>query len=159
VRYSRKSDSEGEQPKERLSIPLLNRTRFKTYTHADAEKVISSILLNKLNFNDGSSGEIRNRGELAEKLYLALNTAEKGKPSLVAFDKDMKTVRAASAYHASQGFDRLPARFGGEHPRFFRSITHKLPKDKADPKAPRKLSATIEFFEWRDGKAVDITKR
>ena len=92
-------------------------------------------------------------------VFCAFYTAEKGKPSLVAFDKDMKTVRAASAYHASQGFDRLPARFGGEHPRFFRSITHKLPKDKADPKAPRKLSATIEFFEWRDGKAVDITKR
>ena len=86
MRYSRKSDSEGEQPKERLSIPLLNRTRFKTYTHADAEKVISSILLNKLNFNDGSSGEIRNRGELAEKLYLALNTAEKGKRAGVALD-------------------------------------------------------------------------
>lgn len=86
VRYSRKADSEGGQPKERLSIPLLNRTRFKTYTHADAEKVISSILLNKLRFNDGSSGEIGNRGELADKLYLALNTAEKGKRAGVALD-------------------------------------------------------------------------
>lgn len=66
--------------------PILNRTRFKTYTHEDAERVISSILLNKLHFNDGSRGEIKNRGELADKLYMALNTAEKGKRAGVALD-------------------------------------------------------------------------
>ena len=86
IHYSRKADSEGEQPREYLSKPLLNRTRFKTYTQADAEKVISSILLNKLHFNDGSRGEIQNRGELANILYMALNTAEKGKRAGVALD-------------------------------------------------------------------------
>ena len=94
-----------------------------------------------------------------KNILCAFYTAEKGKPSLVAFDKDLKTVRAGSTYRASQGFDRLPARFGGDHPRFFRATTHTSPKDKSVPKASRKLSATIDFFEWRDGKAVDITKR
>ena len=94
-----------------------------------------------------------------KNILCAFYTAEKGKPSLVAFDKNMKTVRAGSTYHASQGFDRLPARFGGEHPRFFRVMTRTTPKGKSAPKASRKLSATIDFFEWRDCKAVDITKR
>lgn len=76
----------GKAQDENVPRPLLNRTRFKTYTHADAEKVISSILLNKLSFNDGSRGEIKNRGELADRLYLALNTAEKGKRAGVALD-------------------------------------------------------------------------
>ena len=94
-----------------------------------------------------------------KNILCAFYTAEKGKPTLVAFDKDMKTVRAESTYRASQGFDRLPARFGGDHPRYFRVTTHTTPKDKSAPKAARKLSATIDFFEWKDGKAVDITKR
>jgi hypothetical protein len=84
IRHSRKAEPEkheGDVPR-----PILNRTRFKTYTHADAEKVISSILLNKLNFNDGSKGEIKNRGELADKLYMTLNTAEQGKRAGVALD-------------------------------------------------------------------------
>jgi len=94
-----------------------------------------------------------------KNILCAFYTAEKGKPSLVAFDKDMKTICASSTYRASQGFDRLPARFGGDHPRFLRAITRTTPKDKSAPKASRKLSATIDFFEWRDCKAVDITKR
>ena len=89
----------------------------------------------------------------------AFYTAGKGKPSLVAFDKEMKTVRACSAYHASQGFDRLPSRFGGEHPRYFRVRTNIAPRDKAGAGKPRKMTATIDFFEWADGKAVDITRR
>ena len=94
-----------------------------------------------------------------KNILCAFYTAEKGKPTLVAFDKDMKTVRAESTYRASQGFDRLPARFGGDHPRYFRVRTNTSPRDKADPNKPRTISVTIDFFEWADDKAVDITKR
>ena len=39
------------------------------------------------------------------------------------------------------------------------SKTVRPPKNKAAPKAARKLSVMIDFFEWADGKAVDITKK
>ena len=86
----------------------------------------------------------------------AFYSAKKGQPDFIVFDKDLKVVRADCSYYASNGFDRLPARFGGDHPRFFRVRTHRAPKDKSNPKAPRKMSVTIDFFEWADGKAVDI---
>ena len=75
------------------------------------------------------------------------------------FDKDWKVVRADCTYYASNGFDRLPARFGGDHPRFLRVKTNRARTDKSDPKSPLAMSVTIDFFEWVDGKAVDITKR
>ena len=87
----------------------------------------------------------------------AFYSAKKGQPNFIAFDKDWKVVRADCTYYASNGFDRLPARFGGENPRFFRVKTVMSPKNKAEPKAQRKLSVKIDFFEWKDGKAVDIT--
>ena len=89
----------------------------------------------------------------------AFYSAKKGQPNFVAFDKDWKVVRADCTYYASNGFDRLPARFGGDQPRFFRVKTHRAPTDKANPKARRPLSVTIDFFEWKDGKPVDITQR
>ena len=90
-------------------------------------------------------------------ILCAFYPAVKGQPEFIVFDKDLKVVRADCTYHASNGFDRLPARFGGDHPRFFRVKTVMSPKNKAEPKAQRKLSVKIDFFEWVDGKAVDIT--
>ena len=87
----------------------------------------------------------------------AFYSAKKGQPNFIVFDKDWKVVRADCTYYASNGFDRLPARFGGDTPRFFRVKTVRPPKNKAEPKAQRKLSVKIDFFEWVDGKAVDIT--
>ena len=92
-------------------------------------------------------------------ILCAFYSAKKGQPNFVAFDKDWKVVRADCTYYASNGFDRLPARFGGNQPRFFRVKTHRAPTDKANPKARRPLSVTIDFFEWKDGKPVDITQR
>ena len=92
-------------------------------------------------------------------ILCAFYSAKKGQPNFVAFDKDWKVVRADCTYYASNGFDRLPARFGGDQPRFFRVKTHRAPTDKANPKARRPLSVTIDFFEWKDGKPVDITQR
>ena len=92
-------------------------------------------------------------------ILCAFYSVKKDQPNLIVFDKDLKVVRADCTYHASNGFDRLPARFGGDHPRFFRVKTVMSPKSKAAPKAQRKLSVKIDFFEWQDGKAVDITKR
>ena len=89
----------------------------------------------------------------------AFYSAKKDQPNFIAFDKDWKVVRADCTYYASNGFDRLPARFGGENPRFLRVKTVRPPKSKAAPKAARKLSVMIDFFEWADGKAVDITKK
>ena len=89
----------------------------------------------------------------------AFYSAKKGQPNFIAFDKDWKVVRADCTYYASNGFDRLPARFGGDNPRFFRVKTVRPPKSKAAPKAARTLSVMIDFFEWADGKAVDITKK
>jgi hypothetical protein len=90
-------------------------------------------------------------------ILCAFYSAKKDQPNLIVFDKDLKVVSADCTYHASNGFDRLPARFGGDHPRFFRVKTVMSPKNKAEPKAQRKLSVKIDFFEWVDGKAVDIT--
>ena len=90
-------------------------------------------------------------------ILCAFYSVKKDQPNLIVFDKDLKVVRADCTYHASNGFDRLPARFGGDHPRFFRVKTVMSPKNKAEPKAQRKLSVKIDFFEWVDGKAVDIT--
>ena len=90
-------------------------------------------------------------------ILCAFYSAKKGQPNFIVFDKDLKVVRADCTYQASNGFDRLPARFGGDHPRFFRVKTHRAQKDKSNPKAVRPLSVTIDFFEWVDGKAVDIT--
>ena len=90
-------------------------------------------------------------------ILCAFYSAKKGQPNFIVFDKDLKVVRADCTYQASNGFDRLPARFGGDHPRFFRIKTVMSPKNKAEPKAQRKLSVKIDFFEWKDGKAVDIT--
>ena len=92
-------------------------------------------------------------------ILCAFYSAKKGQPNFVAFDKDWKVVRADCTYYASNGFDRLPARFGGDQPRFFRVKTHRAPTDKANPKARRPLSVTIDFFEWKDDKPVDITQR
>ena len=92
-------------------------------------------------------------------ILCAFYSAKKGQPNFVAFDKDWKVVRADCTYYASNGFNRLPARFGGDQPRFFRVKTHRAPTDKANPKARRPLSVTIDFFEWKDGKPVDITQR
>ena len=92
-------------------------------------------------------------------ILCAFYSAKKGQPNFIMFDKDLKVVRADCTYQASNGFDRLPARFGGDHPRFFRVRTHRAPKDNSNPKAVRPLSVTIDFFEWKDGKAVDITER
>ena len=90
-------------------------------------------------------------------ILCAFYSVKKDQPNLIVFDKDLKVVRADCTYHASNGFDRLPARFGGDHPRFFRVKTVMSPKNKAEPKAQRKLSVKIDFFEWVDGKTVDIT--
>ena len=92
-------------------------------------------------------------------ILCAFYSAKKGQPNFVAFDKDWKVVRADCTYYASNGFDRLPARFGGDQPRFFRVKTHRAPTDKANPKARRPLSVIIDFFEWKDDKPVDITQR
>ena len=89
----------------------------------------------------------------------AFYSAAKGQPNLIVFDKDWKVVRADCTYYASNGFDRLPARFGSDRPRFFRVTTNRMPKDKSTPKAARQMSVTLDFFEWADGKAVDITER
>ena len=89
----------------------------------------------------------------------AFYSAKKGQPNFIVFDKDWKVVRADCTYYASNGFDRLPARFGGDNPRFLRVKTVRPPKSKAAPKAARTLSVMIDFFEWADGKAVDITKK
>ena len=55
--------------------------------------------------------------------------------------------------------EKFNSTVGGENPRFLRVKTVRPPKNKAAPKAARKLSVMIDFFEWADGKAVDITKK
>ena len=86
IRYSRKAEGDSGKSKSTVNIPLLNRSQFKIYTKENAEQIISSITYNLLDFNDGTQGVIKNKGELVDIIWERLNTAPKDKQGGVALD-------------------------------------------------------------------------
>lgn len=85
IKYSRKSsDNSGGERK--VLLPVLNKERFKIYTQENAEKIVSSITHNILNFNDGTQGVIKDKGELVDIIWKRLNGAGEGNRGAVALD-------------------------------------------------------------------------
>lgn len=67
IKRSSKTSSDGDQLEPSVNLPLLNRSKFKIYTKENAETIIGSIAHNSLNFNDGTQGIIKDKGELIHR--------------------------------------------------------------------------------------------
>ena len=88
---TRKTD--GDQLEPSVNLPLLNRSRFKIYTKENAETIIGSIAHNSLNFNDGTQGIIKDKGELVDLMWKRLNGAEHHKRGGVALDLAEEVIK------------------------------------------------------------------
>ena len=86
---------------------LANSTRMRVYAKKDIEQIINTVLDSYMSFGDkyGTLSN-KNKAQVVDSLWQALNTAEKGKVGAVAIDAAEFIINSAVAEEMYEDYDR-----------------------------------------------------
>ena len=86
---------------------LANNTRMRVYAKKDIEQIINTVLDSYMSFGDkyGTLSN-KNKAQVVDSLWQALNTAEKGKVGAVAIDAAEFIINSAVAEEMYEDYDR-----------------------------------------------------
>lgn len=112
LRLSRKRNRDDrkfyyEMSKGEIKKLLANNTRMRVYAKKDIEQIINTVLDSYMSFGDkyGTLSN-KNKAQVVDSLWQALNTAEKGKVGAVAIDAAEFIINSAVAEEMYEDYDR-----------------------------------------------------
>ena len=112
LRLSRKRNRDNhkfyyEMSRGEIKKLLANNTRMRVYAKKDIEQIINTVLDSYMSFGDkyGTLSN-KNKAQVVDSLWQALNTAEKGKVGAVAIDAAEFIINSAVAEEMYEDYDR-----------------------------------------------------
>lgn len=112
IRFSHKSKKDDrkfyyEMSRGEIKKLLANNTRMRVYAKKDIEQIINTVLDSYMSFGDkyGTLSN-KNKAQVVDSLWQALNTAEKGKVGAVAIDAAEFIINSAVAEEMYEDYDR-----------------------------------------------------